>query len=91
MRAGQRDGVLLLFLAVFLFCLAVVPGQSLWGAIQGFLLGVFGWCVFLWIGLLVYFAVLFIFAPRAEAAGGARCAACPFHLVAKQRLTYSGP
>lgn len=58
MRAGQRDGVLLLFLAVFLFCLAVVPGQSLWGAIQGFLLGVFGWCVFLWIGLLVYFAVL---------------------------------
>ena len=30
MRAGQRDGVLLLFLAVFLFCLAVVPGQSLW-------------------------------------------------------------
>lgn len=32
MRAGQRDGVLLLFLAVFLFCLAVVPGQSLWGA-----------------------------------------------------------
>ena len=54
----NRDGVLLLFLAVFLFCLAVVPGQSLWGAIQGFLLGVFGWCVFLWIGLLVYFAVL---------------------------------
>ena len=27
----NRDGVLLLFLAVFLFCLAVVPGQSLWG------------------------------------------------------------
>lgn len=57
-RAGQRDGVLLLFLAVFLFCLAVVPGQSLWSAVQGFLLGVFGWCVFLWIGLLIYFAVL---------------------------------
>lgn len=57
-RAGQRDGVLLLFLAAFLFCLAVVPGQSLWSAIQGFLLGVFGWCVFLWIGLLIYFAVL---------------------------------
>lgn len=57
-RAGQRDGVLLLFLAVFLFCLAVVPGQSLWSAVQGFLLGIFGWCVFLWIGLLVYFAGL---------------------------------
>lgn len=57
-HAGQRDGVLLLFLAVFLFCLAVVPGQSLWSAVQGFLLGIFGWCVFLWIGLLVYFAVL---------------------------------
>ena len=25
-RAGQRDGILLLFLAVFLFCLAIVPG-----------------------------------------------------------------
>lgn len=57
-HAGQRDGVLLLILAVFLFCLAVVPGQSLWSAVQGFLLGGFGWCVFLWIGLLVYFAVL---------------------------------
>ena len=57
-RAGQRDGILLLFLAVFLFCLAVVPGQSLWSEVQGFLLGVFGWCVFLWIGLLVYFAAL---------------------------------
>lgn len=57
-RAGQRDGILLLILAVFLFCLAVVPGQSLWSTVQGFLLGVFGWCVFLWIGLLVYFAVL---------------------------------
>lgn len=57
-RAGQRDGILLLFLAVFLFCLAIVPGQSLWSEVQGFLLGVFGWCVFLWIGLLVYFAAL---------------------------------
>lgn len=57
-RAGQRDGILLLFFAAFLFCLAVVPGQSLWSAVQGFLLGVFGWCVFLWIGLLAYFAVL---------------------------------
>lgn len=57
-RAGQRDGVLLLFLAVFLLCLAIVPGQSLWSAVQGFLLGVFGWCVFLWIGLLAYFAAL---------------------------------
>ena len=28
------------------------------GRNSSFLLGVFGWCVFLWIGLLVYFAVL---------------------------------
>lgn len=67
-RAGQRDGVLLLFLAAFLFCLAVVPGQSLWSAAQGFLLGVFGWCVFFWIGLLAYFAVL-LFLRRVQKPG----------------------
>ncbi len=54
----QMAAVLLLAGAILLFCLAVIPGGSLWKQLHSLILGLFGICGFILPVLMVYIAVL---------------------------------
>ena len=55
---NQMRAVVLFLTAVFLIFLILIPGKSVWYALHGFLLGMFGYCAILWPILLIYIAVL---------------------------------
>ena len=57
--ARKQVGAIILFaVALFLLCLAIIPGASVWEAVRGFYFGVFGFCSYIWPVVLVYVAVM---------------------------------
>lgn len=57
--ARKQIGAIILFaVALFLLCLAIIPGASVWEAVRGFYFGVFGFCTYIWPVVLVYVAVM---------------------------------
>lgn len=57
--ARKQIGAIILFaVALFLLCLAIIPGASVWEAVRGFYFGIFGFCTYIWPVVLVYVAVM---------------------------------
>lgn len=57
--ARKQVGAIILFaVALFLLCLAIIPGASVWEAVRQFYFGVFGFCTYIWPVVLVYVAVM---------------------------------
>lgn len=54
----QSAAVVLFACAVLLFCIALIPGESLWGWLHNTLLGLFGVCLYILPFLMGYVAVL---------------------------------
>lgn len=55
----QTTAVLLFAGAILLFCLVIIPGESLWGWLHKLLLGLFGICAYIFPFLVGYFAVVY--------------------------------
>ncbi len=53
----QTAAVLLFALAIFVACVALIPGANVWSWLHKFLLGLFGICAYILPALLVYIAV----------------------------------
>lgn len=59
MVARKQIGAIVLFaVAIFLLCLAIIPGASVWEGLRGFFFGLFGFCAYIWPAILVYVAVM---------------------------------
>ena len=56
--ARQRNAIILFAVAVFLFCVTVIPGGNVWAALQSVLFGLFGICAFAWPFVLLYLAIM---------------------------------
>lgn len=57
--ARKQVGAIILFaVALFLLCLAIIPGASVWESVRGFYFGIFGFCTYIWPAVLVYVAVM---------------------------------
>lgn len=57
--ARKQIGAIILFaIALFLLCMAIIPGASVWEAVRSFYFGVFGFCTYIWPVILVYVAVM---------------------------------
>ena len=54
----QATAILLFAGAILLLCMLLIPGGSLWGGIQQFLYGLFGYCAYLVPLLMGYLAVM---------------------------------
>ncbi len=54
----QTASVLIFAGAILLFCMVIIPGGSLWGALHRFLLGLFGICAYILPVLMIYIAVV---------------------------------
>ncbi len=55
----QRTAVILMAVALLLFAMTLIKGESAWAAIHNFIFGVFGICSYVWPLMLVYLAVMF--------------------------------
>lgn len=57
--ARKQVGAIVLFaVALFLLCLAIIPGASVWEGVREFYFGIFGFCTYIWPVILVYVAVM---------------------------------
>lgn len=55
----QKAAIALMAVAVFLFCVAIIEGESLWLALHNGMFGLFGTCTYVWPIMLVYISVMF--------------------------------
>ncbi len=55
----QTTAVLLFAGAILLFCLVIIPGESLWGLLHNTVLGLFGICSYIFPFLMGYLAVVY--------------------------------
>ncbi len=55
----QTAAVLMFAGAILLFCLVIVPGESLWGILHNIVLGLFGVCAYIFPFLIGYLAVVY--------------------------------
>lgn len=54
----QMSAVVLLAVAILLFCLAIIPGENVWTAIHNFMLGVFSYSAYILPPLLGFVAIM---------------------------------
>ncbi len=54
----QMSAVILLAVAVLLFCLAIIPGENVWTAMHNFMLGVFSYSAYILPPLLGFVAIM---------------------------------
>lgn len=57
----QQIALFLFVIAVFLICLILIPGESVWFWLHAFILGLFGYSSILWPILLIYIALTISF------------------------------
>ncbi len=55
----QKTAIILMAVAVFLLCVALIKGESVWLTLHNAMFGIFGFCVYIIPAVLIYMAIVY--------------------------------
>ncbi len=58
MATRQRTAIIFMAAALFLICVVLIEGQNVWTNIHNVILGLFGYCAYIWPFMLIYMAIV---------------------------------